>query len=110
MAEERKDVLLVFKSTKKGKDSKDADRLQLYMSVEEVTALIKEFKEVATERGVILDVHTGYKISKSGTKFLSSYAFARGIQEPRTQESFAASAGTPEAETSADKIAALKGI
>jgi len=107
MSEEQKDVLLTFKSTKKSKDSKDADRLQLYMSVDELFILVKTAKDVVTDRGVVLDVHTGFRKSqKTGKEFLSTYGFIRGIQEPKAPDSFA-----PKAESSIEsKIDALKNV
>ena len=102
---DQKDILLTFKSTKKGSDSKGADRLQLYMSKEELDVLIGTLKEVYTERGAVLDIHTGFRESKKGTKFLSSYAFARGVQEPQDSSNFA-----PKTNPIEDKIAALKNL
>ena len=103
--EEKKDVLLTFKSTKKSKDKADRDRLQLYLSVDELMVFIKTLKEVASERGAVIDIHTGFETSKTGTSYLHSFAFARGIQEPRAAGEF-----VPKANVVEDKIAALKGI
>ena len=109
MSEQSKDTFLTFKSTKQGLDKKGHNRLQLYMKVEEVTALIKEFKAVSTERGVVLDIHTGPQMSSSGKTFINSFAFARGIQEPQQQQTFTSKPdeSTPSA---VDKIAALKNL
>ena len=109
MPEQSKDTFLTFKSTKQGLDKKGHNRLQLYMSVEELGILIKEFKSVATERGVVLDIHTGPQISKSGKTFINSFAFARGIQEPQQQQTFDAP-GVTSAPSAVDKIAALKNL
>lgn len=82
MAELTKDVMLVAKSTRAGKDKKGRDQLDISLSQEEAVKLLEELTKLASnERGVKLAIHYGEKQSEAGRSFLSSFFFVKAIQE-----------------------------
>lgn len=82
MSELTKDVMLVAKSTRAGKDKKGRDQLDISLSQEEAVKLLEELTKLASnERGVKLAIHYGEKQSESGRTFLSSFFFIKAIQE-----------------------------
>lgn len=83
MSDQPKDVMIKFRSTIPGKNSKGGDRLQLYLSTEEAEALMGELQaavKAGGERGAKLDIHTSEK-EHDGRKFKSSIAFVKAVQE-----------------------------
>ena len=82
MAELTKDVMLVAKSTRAGKDKKGRDQLDISLSQDEAVKLLEELTKLASnERGVKLAIHYGEKQVESGKSFLSSFFFVKAIQE-----------------------------
>lgn len=82
MAELTKDVMLVAKSTRAGKDKKGRDQLDISLSQEEAIKLLEELTKLASnERGVKLAIHYGEKQSEAGRSFLSAFFFVKAIQE-----------------------------
>lgn len=82
-SDQPKDVMIKFRSTIPGKNSKGGDRLQLYLSPEEAEALMGELQaavKAGGERGAKLDIHTSEK-EHDGRKFKSSIAFVKAVQE-----------------------------
>ena len=80
--EREKDVMIKFRSTIIGKNSKGGDRVQLYLNQEEGNALLGELQAALTaggERGAKLDVHTSDK-EHDGRKFKSTIAFVKPVQ------------------------------
>lgn len=81
MAEKEKDVMIKFKTTIVGKNSKGGDRVQLYLKPEDGEALLGELQAALTaggERGAKLDIHTSDK-EHEGRKFKSSIAFVKPV-------------------------------
>lgn len=74
-----KDTMIKFRSTIRGKNSKGGDRLQLYLSNEEATALLTEIQKTNGTTGVKLDIHTNKKTTEDGRSFDSSFGFVRTV-------------------------------
>jgi hypothetical protein len=76
--------MIVFRSTIRGKNSKGGDRLQLYVSQENIQLLIDTLAENLTNpKGAKLDIHTSKKESSDGRTFDSTIAFVKGVTEGR---------------------------
>lgn len=77
-----KDLMILFRSTTRGKNSKGGDRLKLYMNQEQAQALAETILSLNAERGVNLDFHTSKKTTEDGTRqFDSTIAFVKATQE-----------------------------
>lgn len=78
MTTQTKDTMIKFKSTIRGKNSKGGDRVQLYLTREEVLTFITALQlNQGNETGVKLDIHTNVRESEDGRKFDSSFAFVK---------------------------------
>lgn len=76
--------MILFKTVIVGKNSKGADRYQLYLTPEQVTNLLTAAKDAngASEgRGVKIDLHISDK-EFEGRAFKSAIAFVKATQEP----------------------------
>lgn len=82
--EQPKDVMLKVRATKRGKNSKGGDRLELYLSQEEVRSLFTVLSELLDhELGVKMDIHTTERVAaESGRKFDASFFFIKKTQPP----------------------------
>jgi len=81
-----KDTMIKFRSTIRGKNSKGGDRLQLYLTNEEATALLNEIQKSNGATGVKLDIHTNKKTTEDGRTFDSSFGFCRTVMGKDTQK------------------------
>jgi len=82
-SEKEKDVMIKFRTTISGKNSKGGDRLQLYLNQEEGEALLGELQaalQSGGEKGAKFDIHTSDK-EYEGRRFKSSIAFVKPVQE-----------------------------
>jgi hypothetical protein len=76
-----KDPMILVRSTLKGKNSKGADRYQLYFTQEMALELIGVLTaNIENPKGVKLDLHIAEK-EKDGRKFLSSFAFVKAVSD-----------------------------
>lgn len=98
-----RDPMVLFRSVKRGKNSKGGDRTELMMNKEQATLLINELtKNIDSPNGVKLDFHISVK-EYEGRKFDSAICFVKPVQDrpgaaPRT---FVPQAGAPSADTMA---------
>ena len=83
MSEQVKDTMIMFRSTIVGKNSKGADRFQLYLTSEQAASLANSITEqLGNELGVKLDVHISDRVQEAtGRKFKSTIAFVKPVQE-----------------------------
>ena len=89
MTELKKDPMILFKTVIAGKNSKGADRFQLYLTPEQLTNLVTAAVEANTAsegRGVKLDLHISDK-EFEGRAFKSAIAFVKATQNPPGQGS-----------------------
>lgn len=93
-----KDPLISFRSVMIGKDSKGADRYQLFLTSEEASNLANALGDsLDNERGVKLDIHIGDRQTNDGSRtFKSAYTFVKKVQEgPGGFGASASQAATP---------------
>jgi hypothetical protein len=81
-----KDTMIKFRSTIRGKNSKGGDRIQLYLTNEEATALLNEIQKTNGTTGVKLDIHTNKKTTEDGRTFDSSFGFCRAVLQKDTSK------------------------
>jgi len=81
MAEREKDLMVKFRTVIRGKNSKGGDRLQLYIDKEAIAELSEALNDLASERGVKLDIHVMQRETEEGRRFDSAFAFVKGVQE-----------------------------
>ena len=82
-ATKTKDIMIKFRSTIRGKNSKGGDRFQFYITNEETTALIQELQQTLTNpKGAKIDLHITKKTAnETGREFDSSIAFVKPTSE-----------------------------
>ena len=95
--QQAKDPLIGFRSVIIGKDSKGADRYQLFLTQEEAVNLANALGEGSSnERGVKLDIHIGDRKTNDGTRtFKSAYTFVKQVQESSSGFGAGNAAATP---------------
>lgn len=78
-----KDPMVLFRSVKRGKNSKGGDRTELFMTKEQAEVLITELtKNLDQPHGVKLDLHVGKRMTNDGTReFDSAVCFVKAVQE-----------------------------
>ena len=92
MSELKKDPMILFRNTIRGKNSKGGDRTQLYLGGDkeagnaQIQALIDVLLAgLSNERGVKLDFHTSQKVAQGGRSFESTICFVKPVGEVSTQ-------------------------
>lgn len=74
--------MILFRSVKRGKNSKGGDRTELYLTQEQALLMINDLvKYKDTERGIKLDFHISERTSQDGRKFDSAICFIKPVQE-----------------------------
>jgi hypothetical protein len=88
-----KDPIVNFRSVKKGKNSKQGDRIELYLTPEAAAKFASDLAEQAlsSDLGIKVDLHINQRVRESnGKPFDTAFAFIKSTQEgpngpPKTQ-------------------------
>ena len=80
MANLTKDPMILFRNTKRGKNSKGGDRLELYLTIEEAAKVVAACEaNKGNPRGIKFDFHTSQK-EYQGRSFDSTICFIKAVQ------------------------------